>query len=344
MSNPKPAYKLVPVANGRHKLILIDNRPQTTFLPNSIIDYFNNEKKYAENTIKLMDCQIKRLSLAIFNHSKFELSDWTDNGQQVIENMTDIVMSDAGQKAHLNSIQQVLKASGLEMKDYPYYQKFGELANGLKTNPYVAPNKLTKLVWADIETKRDQLLVEIQSKSDSYLKSIQGITLYRQFIIMCIYTYIVPLRPQEWLTAKLKRTEPIDGNHLDLTLKQIVIKDYKTAGTHGLRIISLPDRLCEILDSYLKYTGADYLFMSNSKVTTGSNFSTYFSTASMKVNGEQINATFLRNLYVSEKIPNMSVEERVKTAKDMGHTPMTQVMTYSKYNKLLNPLNDSFSP
>jgi integrase len=192
---------------------------------------------------------------------------------------------------------------------------------------YAAPTEKqeeNQLTMAQVEQKRDELKIDNKK--------------LREYALLCLYTYIPPLRAQDYRTSLLfedsSKEDTIDINYLCLKSKRLVICNYKTKTTHGTRIIDVPDEVINVLTEYKNKYKAKY-------VVSGKDGNQMSQTAFVNFmqrifDGKKVSTNMLRKFFISEKIENekMNGLERKKQAHIMGHTLGTQQLNYTTFSKI----------
>ena len=110
---------------------------------------------------------------------------------------------------------------------------------------------------------------------------------------------------------------------------EIVIQSYKTDKRYKTIKKRLSEELFEATQAYMEKFDIQlgkYLFKKK-------NLSTFVSNMNQKL-GYKKGVTLFRNMKVTEEWPNLSVEERIALAKEMGHSPVMQ-KTYLRQKGLI---------
>lgn len=318
-----------------------------TFLPLEIISKLR--LKYSEGTIPTMDSTMRRISREVFGKNIYEKSDYVLCWKQVLNFFESL--PERSRKAPCNTVRQILNMyDGIEKEESykKYYEYYGLLIEKEKLVGYVQPTKTTDLTWLDVENKLKELENAVQcfpsTGLDKLAKKKQA--LYRNYVMLSLYVYLPPLRPEDWLKSSVvklnKGVDVVDyaesnGNIIDMTSGKLVIAKYKTEKTHDTRVIDLPLKLLEIIRKYTELTSKMYLFMtSTGKIVSSSGFNHYWDSIEFG-NGRTVSPDFLRQLYISEKVHDggMSYDNRKRVAYTMGHSLQTQEHIYTQYSKNL---------
>jgi integrase len=212
----------------------------------------------------------------------------------------------------------------------------------------------------DIITKRDNYKIELDNLKNEILnKKLEKQTIKKQteikedereykdtyiyYILCCLYSMLPALRSEDYFNTYLfldaskdsivTSGDLTDKNYIDLKTKKFVIKHYKTAESHGDRIIDLSNDLVKILTDYKKVLKFTYLICS----PTGHKLvSSSFNRLSNDAVG--LSTGMMRKLYVSSEVidKNLPPIERKKIADIMGHSPAKQQHIYSRFSKLIH--------
>jgi len=162
-----------------------------------------------------------------------------------------------------------------------------------------------------------------------------------KWLILGLYKYIPPLRPQDYINTSFKGEIPNQINYIDLTKKEIVIKEGKKTNEKNQRNISIPPELLDIIKktkSILKSKWLIPMVTDLEKPMQRTAFTKFiqgiFSKEGLPSN---IGAARLRTIKVSKMIDEGASASQLKeTAKIMGHTPGTALTIYSKNSERLH--------
>ena len=163
-----------------------------------------------------------------------------------------------------------------------------------------------------------------------------------QYLALAMFVYLPPQRSQEILSLRVVPDLPKEektlneGNWFSLNDSLMVFNDFKTKRHYGQVMFEVPADLTKlVLDQRLvKVDGYDRLFTTmGGDIMSSSGFSQFFK----KIKSlKGLTPIDLRNLYVSS-LDGISMNERARISKIMKHSVVTQLMTYSKYNKVNFP-------
>jgi hypothetical protein len=320
----------------------------------------NLDENYAPNTVKNMVQNVRRLA-KILGKNVFNASDYTD-----FESIKEILDGLESRKTITNSLYNLLKNS--DMADeiikpyYKYVRALGDL-DYKKATPKELENKIS---YKEILNKRD----EYEKKVDSHPGDFK---LYHKYVILCLLTYMPPMRSSELTTCRLldlseyyqdndipdsnsddfdkEMTELIGAelelptgetfkleNFADLNTGYIVLHSYKTKSTYGDRVIKLPKELLPILKKYHNEYKSDWLIpkVNNRKDQATNVGLCHFLNG---IFGKKISTSMIRKIFISSEVidKNLPAEEKSKIARQMNHSAVQQAMTYSKFSNQLWP-------
>jgi len=171
--------------------------------------------------------------------------------------------------------------------------------------------------------------------------SIKYFDFYQRYLVLSLYTDIPPIR-NDFANTKVSATplniEKIDCsyNYIDLNSNQLILCNYKTNKTYGVKQLDLPASLCDIIKIWMtKVRGqhcssSDFLLVNikdKSKMTT--NALTKFINKIFRP--KKVSSTMLRKIYLSHKYPVIhTTNEMERDAQFMCHNTSTQQTVYRK--------------
>ena len=307
--------------------------------------------KYKATTAHKMEEQLHRISQNVFGANQLNLDPYLQDYKKILDFLKKQKPTIA--KVLCNTIRQLLiSCNQIKTPAYQaYYQYYGNLSKQIKKQPYITVKEedFPHFRWSDFGKVWNRLHHDFISKDQ--IKSSD----FQVYLVFSLYYLIPPLRPQDWLNSKIVHLDPNadpaeyarnHGNIIDLIHHQIVIADYKTLSTHGVRVIpfdiinaELGQILTNIIEKLLRLKPTtEYLLTTKSgHPIAEQNIIKIFGKA--EICGKKTNPKQLRNLFISEKIidANLPLEHRQRLAYIMGHTIQTQGFTYSKYSHCLHP-------
>jgi len=283
----------------------------------SLVDIQNVRDHLAEvglrpSSIKTMILQINRVLNGVFDTNAPTLKILKRNTNEIMKWIeSDALPNYNSRKQHLNSINHLFKTydikhEGLEQK----IRDYNEMSNAEITQLGTNEKRVNLIQSVDFEALEEQM-----RKEKNLTKK----------LVLALYTLIPPLRQQDYLNLpvfdkapKTKSKRPV--NYMDLRNKVLVIGNHKTSDSNGEKIIDLPDELIAIIRKYLRYEESSVILP-----MTSSNFTKYFQ---RHFNG--LSPQVLRKAFVSQYANGMSVEERFKLGRLMGHKISTSQLQYNK--------------
>ena len=239
------------------------------------------------------------------------------------------------QSVKLGLLNSFLKCVSFLKTDYSKMeQAFNEFKQPIKAQQISTPTEKAAeniIPMSAVVSKRDEWKARLSaefSKDDIY------------YLIGCCYTYIPPLRTQDWINSlyfedagHLIKSNPDKVNYFCQKTKTLYLSKYKTEKAYGERKVAIPDELCEALRTFHQKTGSDYVICTPTKKQYLQNG---FHRDMTKAVGEGIGSSMLRNIFISENVADkcLTGSERLQIANDMGHSVATASVRYSKFSKL----------
>ena len=142
-------------------------------------------------------------------------------------------------------------------------------------------------------------------------------------LIKAFYSGMIPpVRQQDLLNLRVcltKDEKEMEGNYLNISKGEMVIREHKTKRTHGAKTIKLPKELCDEVRAYMLRHATHTLF----PFSTGA-----FNHRMTRMFGFGCNV--LRKAYISKYTPTMSAEQLYECSQAMGHRISTQMVSYRK--------------
>jgi hypothetical protein len=222
----------------------------------------------------------------------------------------------------------ILATEGLtEAQREVYSKKVKTLADALYAvakKQELTPKEQEKFIeWKDILKVRDTSKPE---DADDFFA-------YQDFIILCLYTMLPPLRadyaPMLVFDKKQGKKEP-EGNYMVLNKKpHIVMKNYKTQNTFGRVEIKLPEPLAAYLEEFWMFCGSTngmpLLWNSKHEPMNEDNLSERVIAIFEKKAGKRCGISMLRHSYITMRRSGkeMSIREKEDLAHSMLHSTLT---------------------
>ena len=312
---------------------------------NDITIQILKKKGYKDSSIKTLDYNIKRIFKQLdvdYNTLRFK----TD-AQKII----DVIKSypEKQQKSYIyavkliyDNLQTKFKTDAVTKLYNDYYTEISEEYTNLLTMQEATSQQLIKQispiefneVYEHYKTIYD---VNTITDDENYVDSLK-------YLIISLYKYIPPLRPQVYLNSTFEEFEETypDLNVIDLDSKTILIKSAKTLKRGKTQVLQIPKPLISLISAIHDKYNTVYLITQLSNVNepmSNDNFSHIFSRMFFDVIGREISPNNIRNSFVSDLIDEKGLtntDERRKIAKIMGHSTLTQNNIYSKYSTLVH--------
>lgn len=297
-----------------------------------------NELNTKKSTMEVYINSFKRIIRDVFNNELPNMS--TINDDINIKQIMDYIYSD---KVTMSSKKTIL--NGLINCFIVLEIDLSKLKKEFKKVIRITSNERVYTKPSETELKHKKSLKYIIMKRDLYknlLKAdFQKVDIH--YVLLCLYTYLPPLRGEDYYNSLLlydsnvlTQIERKEKNYLCLKEKLLVINKYKTVDIYGIRIISIPNELIEILNNFKKKSDSQWIICTIKGNKLGhENFYKLMTEAF----GEKISSSMMRKIYISSEIidGNMTAEERKKLSYIMGHSVEQQQLTYSKFSEKLHP-------
>lgn len=168
---------------------------------------------------------------------------------------------------------------------------------------------------------------------------------FQRLIVLSLYTDIPPLR-NDYANVKVLdvpeypaelnvNTLNTDHNYIHLPSGQLILCNYKTNKTYGIKSIDLPQHLITLIRSWMRVRGGSkphrFLLMNicgDRAPMTKNGLTKYLNKLCAP---KKVSTTMLRKIYLSHKYPVIhTLQEMQKDSYIMGHSIGTQQYTYRK--------------
>jgi hypothetical protein len=295
-----------------------------------------DKKQITESTATLY---IKNLFF-INNKQPFNNLSFLKNTEAVNEFLK--AYKETTKKTYLASITSVLSL----FKDKPSYKKiyehyYNQMMDKVEeikeenVNEKSDVQNLNWISWDMVMNIKNMIRDVIITFSKNKLITPQQYDLLLAYLVLCLYTEIVPRRNQDFIdmyvVANYDDNLDKNKNYLDLNKKEFVFQHYKTFKKYGKQVINISDKtdLLEILHLYLKFhpsnpnpTLKKIPKNMNIKLLVYSDGSPLVAVNSItrilnKIFGRKIGSSMLRHIYLSSKY---DIKEMKKDAVGMGHS------------------------
>ena len=199
------------------------------------------------------------------------------------------------------------------------------------------------ITWEEVQKRKDELKAEIKEFVNKKMISDKQYQKLLQFVVLSLYTDIQPRRNKDYQLCYIIKEhtdkKEKDKNYYDMTNKEFIFNDYKTAKKHGQQKISIKDNkeLVEALEMYFKHHPLVKKRMSKSAEVCllvnrdGSKLSSVNAITRLlnKIFKKKIGSSMLRHIYLTSKYGD-KLEEMKDDAEKMGHTTQEAQKTYIK--------------
>jgi hypothetical protein len=168
---------------------------------------------------------------------------------------------------------------------------------------------------------------------------------YQKYLILCLYTYIVPLRGEMFFNSVIisvcnptmyeQLIKATNKNIIDLKQSKLISGIYKTSSKYGLYILDIPKPLIEVIIKWYRITKGNSNLLVNlqdNKPMTKQVFTNFLNSIFYP---KKISSSMLRKIYISEKLKTLkNVQERKELAQKMQHDITTQELIYSRFRDI----------
>lgn len=296
---------------------------------------------------------IKKISRELFNSDKYSLKYFKDT-DTIIEYLESIPVI-ATRKNITTAIIVVLKANLHSTSDPENKNKIEQLLPiytnyhkdlAVKQNDSYLDNKKTekeennwitqKEIFDKIEELHKKLgnltkkTVQFKGNKRTYVDTFQ------MYLVLNLYTMIPPIR-NDFANLEIIDSEIYSDkiNYINLKTKELILTNYKTVKSYGVKKLPLPDDLIKLIEKYIKVR-TTYLGESKTLLINTTNLEP------MKPNGltkylnkifapKKVSTTLLRKSYISFKYPvDHTMREREQDSIFMGHSVGMASSVYSK--------------
>jgi integrase len=124
-------------------------------------------------------------------------------------------------------------------------------------------------------------------------------------------------------------------NIFDLKNNKFIIGQYKTEKTHGIRFITIPKKLIQIVEKWYQITDSKNLIPNLKEKDVPMTQQAFTDLLFRIFQPKNISTSMLRKIYISDKLKNSSFRndpvKRKKLAHEMGHTLETQEFIYNRF-------------
>lgn len=186
------------------------------------------------------------------------------------------------------------------------------------------------ITWEEVEKQWGELKDRVDAfKSNKTLTEGQYNVLL-QYVVLSLYV-LLPPRRNEYMKMMIVKTTPAETttNYYDLDKGRFVFNVYKTAKTEGQKEIDIPDRLKDVLHTYLafhplikgkitkKFQPVPFLVYHDGKPFSTVNAITRC--LNKTFSPHKVSSSMLRHIFLTGKFGKVN-EEQKEIASDMGHS------------------------
>ena len=183
----------------------------------------------------------------------------TENAKAVIKFVSQECIINNEKKNLLNGYMKCIKVLGLHVEQCE--KLIEDYKKTINIGPtFVKPTeteKQNKISIDEVVIRREELKRKITAKFGKNDV---------EYLALCLYSYMPSLRSEDWINTycyedakELYIDNPENKNFLCLTKKQMILNTYKTAKTHGQRILDIPVELNEIIRQFKIKSESDYV-------------------------------------------------------------------------------------
>jgi hypothetical protein len=179
--------------------------------------------------------------------------------------------------------------------------------------------------WEEVLIRRNELLKEHEADPENIEK-------LQNYLILSLYSYIPPIRNDYGGVVIWNDSSDSDKNYLDMKKKIILLQSYKTVKKYGVKILTIPDVVIDIILKLQKLRKSKFLLTNINGGMLGSNLIT---NRLNKIFGKKVSTSILRKSFISYTIGYDEDKQklRIKLAEQMLHSPG---VAEGIYNKNLN--------
>jgi hypothetical protein len=215
-------------------------------------------------------------------------------------------------------------------------------ADGLKTQL-----KKAFTLWSNAFKDHDQAVEERYKQNAPTEKHKEGFVPYNEIkamrwtlpkgsmerLLLALYTDIYPLRADfnkvYLYDAPNGLPNTTEANYIHLQKKgcRLVLREYKTSGTHGVFEKDLPETLCQEIHDSLEKHPRNWLFINANKepFELSNSFIHYVNHKLKRIFGKPLTISLIRHSFISTLDFNkLTIAEKEQIAKEMTHTTRLQ--------------------
>lgn len=175
---------------------------------------------------------------------------------------------------------------------------------------------------------------------------------YIRYLLLSLYTYIPPLRGEEYLNAVVVRlskdSKPnyeallklFGKNIMDIEGRVFAVGTYKTSDAYGMRLIKIPKKVANIVGKWYEINGNKSVLIPNLAYKGDGEEAMNPKALTAMFNrifgGRKISTSMLRKIYISHMLglKSTTVAKRKELARIMGHSLEMQEFEYSRFKNI----------
>jgi len=156
-----------------------------------------------------------------------------------------------------------------------------------------------------------------------------------RFMVLSLYSLITPRRNADYGLMKIvKKMTPdlsTEFNYLDMKTRTFYFNNYKTSGKYAQQDEQIPDKLWNVIKTYLKFHSkeCDFFLSIDGKPLPHKNSITFILN---KIFGKRVGCSLLRNIMMTNDLHELHpmLDVIKKKAKEMGSSASTLINNYIK--------------
>lgn len=315
-------------------------------------------EKYRDSSITAFNGRMKRIFTQVFKTNEYD-SALLYESEQILDYIKSLAKVSV-QKNILSAVVAFSRAEEMPDKYIKEYEaEFKILADQNEAlQQYKPPSdeELENFIpFGDVikirdnyaETMPNYKIDELEAQNKLQEATKHQKTVYQKYLILSLYTYVPPLRGEDWFNAVIIPVENAElyptllkamNKHIvDVTNNKLVVGTYKTSDKYGTRIIDLPQELVNIINRSFKINNGNpnLLINYNDSKNRPMNEQAFNKFMNKIFQPKNISSSMLRKMYISEKLKEIKTpEERKKLALVMGHSLASQEFTYSRFRDI----------
>ena len=332
------------------------------FISDPILKVFLEDKNYQESSIKTVDYNLRRLFWLAFGgkpgvystyktqedfyaNAKLQIAYLATKQDAILKALDEL--PEPSQMPFLNSVIAVYSRIPRLSRKPEITAKYEKAYNQLK-------DKNAEEAVYKPASKKEASNVISPGEYDMVLEKFTRLATEKPLdkaialkeLILTLYKYIPPLRPQDYVNTQYLDKNPDADNFVDLAKKELVISQGKTQKNRKARVIKLPDEVITVMQRVQGLFQSDWLIPMVTKSTKPMSNSafTHFLQGIIGQSGgpDNVGASRLRNMYVSNmEDDGATARDRKEAARVMGHSVGTQQTVYTKHSTKLHPRTES---